>query len=209
MLKKCQEDFRYPSIVLYFFKRTFLKYSDCSKTYPKFDTLKCFKGASTKVLVKLVLCRSLERKAGFFLLVLGVVSSTEGALNWTPTFLVVVFLLLDFNCWNSLMLRDLYFGVVLGKRMLLVVEVWIRLAPLLEKLGLLEENDRGEGPVNDDDDNGEGPVHGSLEPLMYQPPSLDWVKEILQSVRSMRTCWSCSSSNKLHLWCSPVQKSEE
>ena len=65
----------------------------------------------------------MERKAGFFLLVLGVVSSTEGALNWTPTFLVVVFLLLDFNCWNSLMLRDLYFGVVLGKRMLLVVEV--------------------------------------------------------------------------------------
>ena len=125
MLKKCQEDFRYPSIVLYFFKRTFLKYSDCSKTYPKFDTLKCFKGASTKVLVKLVLCRSLERKAGFFLLVLGVVSSTEGALNWTPTFLVVVFLLLlvDFNRWNSLALRDLYFGVVLGKRMLLVVEV--------------------------------------------------------------------------------------
>ena len=66
----------------------------------------------------------MERKAGFFLLVLlGVVISTEGALNWTPTFLVVVFLLLDFNCWNSLMLRDLYFGVVLGKRMLLVVEV--------------------------------------------------------------------------------------
>ena len=65
----------------------------------------------------------MERKAGFFLLVLGVVSSTEGALNWAPTFLVVVFLLLDFNCWNSLMLRDLYFGVVLGKRMLLVVEV--------------------------------------------------------------------------------------
>ena len=124
MLKKCQEDFRYPSIVLYFFKRTFLKYSDCSKTYPKFDTLKCFKGASTKVVVKLVLCRSLKRKAGFlFLVLLGVVSSTEGALNWTPTFLVVVFLLLDFNCWNSLMLRDLYFGVVLGKRMLLVVEV--------------------------------------------------------------------------------------
>ena len=56
---------------------------------------------------------------------LGVVSSTEGALNWTPTFLVVVFLLLlvDFNRWNSLALRDLYFGVVLGKRMLLVVEV--------------------------------------------------------------------------------------
>ena len=66
----------------------------------------------------------MERKAGFFLVVLlGVVISTEGALNWTPTFLVVVFLLLDFNCWNSLMLRDLYFGVVLGKRMLLVVEV--------------------------------------------------------------------------------------
>ena len=77
-------------------------------------------------MVKLVLCRSLQRKAGFFLLVLlGVVISTEGALNWTPTFLVVVFLLLlgDFNRRNSLALRDLYFGVVLGKRMLLVVEV--------------------------------------------------------------------------------------
>ena len=68
----------------------------------------------------------MERKAGFFLLVLlGVVSSTEGALNWTPTFLVVVFLLLlvDFNNWNTLALRGLYFGVVLLLRRLLVVEV--------------------------------------------------------------------------------------